>query len=131
MSLARASSTSALSVSGTRPRSVAAGASARMAARNPAKPASNAHAARGTSEPSPPDAATICGDGVSPAASAAAWALLAGFAAFLAAILALAPAANDLGLVPLTLSADVLEARAKDIGAALGYVEPPRDGARR
>ncbi|HEY6193599.1 MAG TPA: serine/threonine-protein kinase [Candidatus Eisenbacteria bacterium] len=59
----------------------------------------------------------------------AAWALLAGFAAFLAAILALAPAANDLGLVPLTLSADVLEARAKDIVAALGYVEPPRDGA--
>jgi protein kinase-like protein len=57
----------------------------------------------------------------------AAWLLLGGFAAMLVALLALSPAADDLGLTPLTLGADVLEARAKDIVVKLGYTARPRD----
>src|SRR5580765_1177134 len=58
----------------------------------------------------------------------AAWSLLGGILVALLALLVLAPSANDLGLAPLTLSADVLEARAKDIVVKLGYTAPPRDG---
>jgi serine/threonine-protein kinase len=57
-----------------------------------------------------------------------AWLLLGGLVAVMVALLALAPAAEDLGLVPLTLGADVLEARAKDVVVKLGYTAPPRDG---
>ena len=58
----------------------------------------------------------------------AAWGLLAGFAVIVVAMFVMAPATTDLGLVPLTLGPDVLEARARDVAAKLGYPDPPRDG---
>jgi serine/threonine-protein kinase len=57
-----------------------------------------------------------------------AWRLMGGLVLVIVALLALAPTADDLGLVPFTLGADVLEARAKDIVVKLGYTTPPRDG---
>jgi len=77
--------------------------------------------------PSPQMVADSGGEGALAARSA--WALLAGFLALLAALLALAPAAEDLGLAPLTASREVLEARARDIVSRIGYTEQPRDRA--
>src|SRR5580765_1749069 len=77
--------------------------------------------------PSPQMVADSGGEGaLSPRA---AWGWLAGFAALLAALLLIAPAACDLGLAPLTNGREVLEARARDILAQIGYAAPPRDHA--
>jgi len=77
--------------------------------------------------PSPQMVADSGGEGA--IASRVAWAWLGGFAAILVAILALAPASNDLGLAPFTNSQEVLEARAREILSRLGYASPPRDHA--
>jgi len=77
--------------------------------------------------PSPQMVADSGGEGaLSPRA---AWGWLAGFAALTAALLAIGPAACDLGLAPLTMNEDVLEARARDVLTTLGYTTPPRDHA--
>jgi len=75
--------------------------------------------------PSPQMVADSGGEGALEAR--AAWAWLAGFAVLFAAILAIAPAANDLGLAPFTNSPEVLEARAREILARIGYTATPRD----
>jgi tRNA A-37 threonylcarbamoyl transferase component Bud32 len=75
--------------------------------------------------PSPQMVADAGGEGALP--PRAAWAWLGGLAALLAALLVLAPAANDLGLAPFTSSIDVLESRARDILTQLGYTTPPND----
>ena len=77
--------------------------------------------------PSPQMVADSGGEGA--LASRVAWAWFGGFAALLVAVLALAPAADDLGLAPLTNSQEVLEARAREILSRLGYGSPPRDNA--
>ena len=77
--------------------------------------------------PSPQMVAASGGEGT--LAPRAAWLLLVGFLVVLAGLFALAPAANDLGLAPLTQNPDVLEARARQIVAQLGYAGAPRDGA--
>ncbi len=59
----------------------------------------------------------------------AAWWLLGGVLALIAALVALAPAATDLGLAPFTQSPAALEAKAREIGRELGYTTPPRDRA--
>jgi serine/threonine-protein kinase len=77
--------------------------------------------------PSPQMVADSGGEGaLSPRA---AWGWLAGFAALLAGLLIIAPAACDLGLAPLASGREVLEARARDILAQIGYSAPPRDHA--
>jgi serine/threonine-protein kinase len=77
--------------------------------------------------PSPQMVADSGGEGaLSPRA---AWGWLAGFAVLLAALLAIAPAACDLGLAPFVSSREVLDARARDVLATLGYASPPRDHA--
>jgi serine/threonine-protein kinase len=77
--------------------------------------------------PSPQMVADSGGEGaLSPRA---AWAWLAGFAVLVVAMLMLAPTACDLGLVPFTTSEEVLQARARDMLAKLGYTAPPRDHA--
>jgi serine/threonine-protein kinase len=75
--------------------------------------------------PSPQMVADSGGEGA--LAPRAAWGWLGAFGAVLAAMLAIAPAAFDLGLAPFTRSHEVLEQRARDILAQLGYTTPPRD----
>jgi len=75
--------------------------------------------------PSPQMVAAAGGEGaLSPRA---AWLTLGGFLALVGLLVALAPAAGDLGLAPLTRSHGALEARAREIVTRLGYRDAPRD----
>ncbi len=77
--------------------------------------------------PSPQMVAASGGEGALRARTA--WALLATTLVVAVALVTLAPAANDLGLAPLTHGREALEARARDFVTQLGYTEPHRDVA--
>jgi serine/threonine-protein kinase len=75
--------------------------------------------------PSPEMVAAAGGEGA--LAPRVAWSLLGLALLAIAAVLAIAPYSNDLGLAPLRQSREVLTARARDIAGRLGYSRNPVD----